>query len=102
MVRSASLQWLSFRVSFYSEPRFITRTGTQNLFIADIQYFLRVVIGDGDVFRLAVCKVYPAKYGLPGLRAVKDVMSASLSARGELEGHEVLAVDKSQNWTPSL
>lgn len=65
--------------------RFITRTGTQNLFMTEIQYFPRVVNGDGEVSRLAVCKLYPAKYGLPGLRGTKHVMSASLSARGELD-----------------
>ena len=69
------------RVSYYSKLRFITRTGTENLFIAEIQYFLRVVNGDAEVLRLAVCKLYPATYGLSGMRTSEDIMSASLGSQ---------------------
>ena len=76
---------MSYRVLFFSKLRFITRTGTENLYIAEIQHFLRVINGDAKVLRLAICKLYPATYGLQGLRGTKDITSASLSAWGQLE-----------------
>ena len=80
-------------MSCYAKLRFITQNGTENLYIAEIQHFLRVVNGDADVLRLAVCKLYPAKYGIPGMRATEDIMTASLNNQAALE---VLAVDISE------
>ena len=64
------------RGSFYAKLCFVSRHDTENLFIAEIQQFLRVVNADAEVLRLAVCKLHPAKYG-----RVEDVMTASLSSR---------------------
>ncbi|DBA87950.1 TPA: hypothetical protein ACH3X1_004937 [Trebouxia sp. C0004] len=72
------------RVSFYAKLRFVSRHDTESLFIAEIQHFLRVINADAEVLRLAVCKLYPARYG-----RVEDVMTASLSSRTQ----QVLAVD---------
>ena len=80
-------------MSFYAKLRFITRNGTENLYIAESQQFLRVINGDADVLRLAVCKLYPAKYGIPGMHATQDIMTASLNNQAALE---VLAVDISE------
>jgi len=52
-----------------------------------IQQFLRVINADAEVLRLAVCKLYPARYG-----RAEDVMTASLSSRTQ----QVLAVDISE------
>lgn len=89
------------RVSFYSKLRFITRTGTATLFIAEIQHFLRVTNAAAEVLRLAVCKVYPATYGLPGMRATQDILSASLGL-GNQQEIETLAVDISELDTKLL
>ena len=64
-------QLLLVSVSFYAKLRFISRHGTETLYIAQILHFLRAVNGDGDVLRLAVCKLYAASYGLPNMRATK-------------------------------
>jgi len=48
---------------------------------------LRVVNADAEVLRLAVCELYPARYG-----RAEDVMTASLSSRTQL----VSAVDISE------
>lgn len=84
---------VSDRVSYYSKLRFITSTGTENLFIAQIQHFLRVVNGDAQVLRLAICKVFPATYGVPQMRSTQHIMSASLSNK---QAHQTLAVDISE------
>ncbi|DBA87692.1 TPA: hypothetical protein ACH3X1_004699 [Trebouxia sp. C0004] len=63
------------RVSFYAKLRFITRTGGEQLFIAEILHFLRAINPDGNVLRLAVCKVYAARYR----SSSTDIMSASLN-----------------------
>ncbi len=81
------------RVSFYAKLRFISRHGTESLFIAEIQHFLRAVNGAADVLRLAVCKLYPATYGLPDMRSVEDIMTATLQGR---QAQTVLAVDISE------
>ena len=75
------------RGSFYAKLCFVSRHDTENLFIAEIQQFLRVVNADAEVLRLAVCKLHPAKYG-----RVEDVMTASLSSRTQ----QVLAGDTSE------
>jgi len=75
------------RVSFYAKLRFVSRHDTESLFIAEIQQFLRVINADAEVLRLAVCKLYPARYG-----RAEDVMTASLSSRTQ----QVLAVDISE------
>jgi len=74
-------------VSFYAKLRFVSRHDTESLFIAEIQQFLRVINADAKVLRLAVCKLYPARYG-----RAEDVMTASLSSRTQ----QVLAVDISE------
>ncbi|DBB05418.1 TPA: hypothetical protein ACH3X1_012384 [Trebouxia sp. C0004] len=60
---------------FYGKLRFITRTGGEQLFIAEILHFLRAINPDGNVLRLAVCKVYAARYR----SSSTDIMSASLN-----------------------
>ncbi|KAL3132138.1 hypothetical protein ABBQ32_008748 [Trebouxia sp. C0010 RCD-2024] len=65
------------RVSYYAKLRFIRRHGKETLYIAQIKHFLRAVNGDGHVLRLAVCELYGANYGLPGMRATEDIMTAS-------------------------
>jgi len=81
---------LLVRVSFYAKLRFISRHGTETLYIAQILHFLRAVNGDGDVLRLAVCKLYAASYGLPNMRATEDIMTASVQGT---QPESVLAVD---------
>ncbi|DBA84634.1 TPA: hypothetical protein ACH3X1_005997 [Trebouxia sp. C0004] len=63
------------RVSFYAKLRFNARTGGKQLFIAEILHFLRAINPDGNVLRLAVCKVYAARYR----SSSTDIMSASLN-----------------------
>ncbi len=58
-----------------------------SLFIAEIQQFLWVINTDVEVLRLAVCKLYSARYGRG-----EGVMPASLSSRTQ----QVLAVDISE------
>ncbi len=57
---------------------------TESLFVAEIQQFLRGISVDAEVLRLAVCKLYPARYSI-----AEDVVTASLSSRMQ----QVLAVD---------
>ena len=75
------------RVSFYAKLRFVSRHDTESLFIAEIEQFLRVINADAEVLRLAVCKLYPARYGCS-----EDIMTASLSSQAQ----QVLAVDISE------
>ena len=77
-------------MSYYAKLRFISRHGKETLYIGQIQHFLRAVNGDGDVLRLAVCELYAASYGLPGMRATEDIMTASLQSS---QPRRVLAVD---------
>ena len=78
------------RVSFYAKLRFVSRHDAKSVFIAEIQQFLWVIITDVEVLRLAVCKLYSARYG-----RVEEVMTASLSSRTQ----QVLAFDISQLGT---
>ncbi|DBA87963.1 TPA: hypothetical protein ACH3X1_004948 [Trebouxia sp. C0004] len=81
------------RVSFYPKLRFITRHGSETLYIAEVQPFLRAVNGAADVLRLAVCKLYPARYGLPDMRSTEDIMTAKFQSQN---AQTVLAVDVSE------
>ncbi|DBB03152.1 TPA: hypothetical protein ACH3X1_013321 [Trebouxia sp. C0004] len=83
------------RVSFYAKLRFITRHGSETLYIAEIQHFLRAVNGAADVLRLAVCKRYPARYGLPNMRSTEDIMTAKFQHQ-DAHVQTVLAVDVSE------
>ena len=67
-------------MSYYAKLRFISRHGRETLYIAQIQHFLRAVNGDGHMLRVAVCELYGASYGLPGMRASEDIMTASLQS----------------------
>ena len=75
------------RVSFYAKLRFVSWHDTESLFIAEIQQFLRGISVDAEVLRLAVCKLYPARYG-----RAEDVMTTSPSSHIQ----QVLAVDISE------
>jgi len=75
------------RVSFYAKLRFVSWHDTESLFIAEVHHFLRGINADAEVLRLAVCKLYPARYG-----RAEDVMTASLSSRTQ----QVLAVGISE------
>ena len=77
-------------MSYYAKLRFISRHGKETLYIAQIKHFLRAVNGDGHVLRLAVCELYGASYGLAGMRATEDIMTASLQSS---QPRRVLAVD---------
>ena len=77
-------------MSIYAKLRFISRHGTETLYIAQIFHLLRAVNGDGDVLRLAVFKLYAASYGLPNMRATEDLMTASVQGA---QPESVLAVD---------
>ncbi len=46
------------RVSHCAKIRFSTRTDREDLYVAAVQHFLRVVIDAGAIIRLAVCKLY--------------------------------------------
>ena len=74
-------------MSFYAKLRFVSRHDTESLFIAEIEQFLRVINADAEVLRLAVCKLYPARYG-----STEDIMTSSLSSQAQ----QVLAVDISE------
>jgi len=75
------------RASFYAKLRFVSWHDTESLFIAEVQQFLRGINADAEVLRLAVCKLYPARYG-----RAEDVVTASLSSRMQ----QVLAVGTSE------
>ena len=75
------------RVSFYAKLRFVSWHDTESLFIAEVQQFLRGINAVAEVLRLAVCKLYPARYG-----RAEDVVTASLSSRLQ----HVLAVGTSE------
>ena len=87
---------LCCRVSNFVKLRFVSRTGNESLYIAEIQHFLRAVNANGETLRLAVCKLLPARYGLPKMKPTRDVMVATLSTAGEDRVYEVSAVDISQ------
>jgi len=70
-------------VPFYAKLRFVSHTQRA---CSQLQ-FLRVIDADAEVLRLAVCKLYRARYG-----TAEDVMTASLSSRTQ----QVLAVDISE------
>ena len=58
--------------------------------IAQMQHVLRALKGDGDLLKLAVCRLYiPSQ--LWYMRATKDIMIATL--QGTREPQPVLAVD---------
>ena len=80
-------------MSYYAKLCFITQNGTENLYIAEVQHFLRVINGDAYVLRLAVCNLYPAKYGIPGMHATQNIMTASLNNQAALE---IVAADISE------
>jgi len=70
----------SYRVSFHAKLRFVSQTKRAGSLLR----FLRVINADAEVLRLAVCKLYPARYG--------RVMTVSLSSCTQ----QVVAVDFSQ------
>jgi len=70
-----------------SMPSCALSDDTESLFIAEVHHFLRGINADAEVLRLAVCKLYPARYG-----RAEDVMTASLSSRTQ----QVLAVGISE------
>ncbi|DBA77848.1 TPA: hypothetical protein ACH3X1_009202 [Trebouxia sp. C0004] len=62
-------------VSHYAKVRFFTRTDREDLYVAAIQHFLRVVTDAVDSIRLAACKLVPAKYG-----HCEDILTANLAS----------------------
>ena len=64
--------------SFYAKLCLISRHGTESLYIAEIQQFLRAVTGAAEVLRLALYELFPARYGLPGMRATEYIMTGTL------------------------
>ena len=85
------------RVSFFAKLRLVIGRGVESLYIAEIHHFLRAINidinGAEDVLRLAVCKLYPAVYGLPGMQSSTDILTATIQRS---QPHKVLAVDISQ------
>ena len=75
------------RVSFHAKLHIISRHGTERLYTAEATNFcgqlmelqdsLLAVKGAADVLRLAVCKLYPARYGLQDTCAAGGVMTAT-------------------------
>ncbi len=72
------------RVSHYAKVRFSTHTDREDLYVAAIQHVLRVVTDAGDIIRLAVCKLIPAKYG-----HCEDILTVKLASSMQ----QVLAMD---------
>jgi hypothetical protein len=68
------------RVSHCAKIRFSTRTDGEDLYVAAIQHFLRVVIDAGDIIRLAVCKLYGH---------CEDILTAKLASSKQ----QMLAMD---------
>ena len=85
------------RVSCFAKPRPVNGRGVESLYIAEIHHFLRAINidinGAEDVLRLAVCKLYPAVYGLLGMPSSTEILSAAIRRS---QPHKVLAVDISQ------
>ena len=82
--------WVLSRLSCFAKLRFISRNDNESLFIAEIQHFSRAAQGSCVPLRLAVCKLYPARYG-------RDDMTATFKA--DEHAPEIRVVDISELYT---
>ncbi len=77
------------RGSHYEKVRFFIHT--EDLYVAAVQHFLRVVMNAGDIIKLAVWKLIPAKYS-----HCKDILTANLARSMQRVQPWTL-----QNWRPN-